>query len=72
MVYFIKQVTILMDAGEGALGQLQRIFGRAGAGKVVANLDLVWVSHRYYKLTIPNFPVMLCCECSSTMHKQHC
>jgi ribonuclease Z len=36
---------MLMDCGEGSLGQLRRRLGGAGADAVLARLRLVWLSH---------------------------
>ncbi|KAJ3694530.1 hypothetical protein LUZ60_010010 [Juncus effusus] len=37
--------SILLDCGEGSLGQLKRRFGVEGADEAVKNLKLIWVSH---------------------------
>lgn len=36
---------LLLDCGEGSLGQLTRRFGQAGVRDVVCSLACVWVSH---------------------------
>jgi ribonuclease Z len=36
---------ILLDCGEGTLGQLKRRFGVNGADEVVKNLRCIWISH---------------------------
>ena len=36
---------LLLDCGEGALGQLTRRFGLDGVKRVVCSLACVWVSH---------------------------
>ncbi|BDA43097.1 probable zinc phosphodiesterase ELAC protein 2 at C-terminar half [Coccomyxa sp. Obi] len=38
---------LLLDAGEGALGQLVRHYGPAGATKQVDSLCAVWISHKH-------------------------
>ena len=38
---------LMLDAGEGVLGQLVRRHGRQGAQEVVAALAAVWVSHKH-------------------------
>ena len=36
---------LLLDCGEGSLGQLTRAFGRKGALDAVSSLELIWISH---------------------------
>ena len=36
---------LLLDCGEGSLGQLTRAFGRGGALAAVNSLELIWISH---------------------------
>ena len=36
---------LLLDCGEGTLGQLHRLFGAAGVARVLARLRCVWISH---------------------------
>lgn len=36
---------LLLDCGEGSLGQLTRAFGRKGALEAVGSLELIWISH---------------------------
>ena len=38
---------LLLDCGEGCLGQMQRLYGHKGAMRQVAALGCVWVSHRH-------------------------
>lgn len=37
--------SLLLDCGEGTLGQLKRRFGVQGADKAVRNLRCIWISH---------------------------
>jgi hypothetical protein len=38
---------LLLDAGEGTLGAIQRTFGEAEAGAVLAALACIWISHKH-------------------------
>lgn len=40
-----KRGGMLLDCGEGSLGQLTRRFGLAGVRQVVCSLACIWVSH---------------------------
>lgn len=42
-----EPLRLLMDAGEGTLGHLERQFGRDGALREVRALDCVWISHKH-------------------------
>eukprot|EP00903_Cladosiphon_okamuranus_P017423 g16047.t1 len=42
-----KPLRLLIDAGEGTLGHLERQFGREGALREIRGLDCVWVSHKH-------------------------
>ncbi|KAJ7540229.1 hypothetical protein O6H91_10G006100 [Diphasiastrum complanatum] len=39
--------SMLLDAGEGVVGQLVRLYGKQGAFEVLASLCCVWVSHKH-------------------------
>lgn len=39
--------SVLMDAGEGTLGQLRRRFGADGAARVLRSVGCVWISHMH-------------------------
>lgn len=40
-----KRGGMLLDCGEGSLGQLTRRFGVAGVRQIVCSLACVWISH---------------------------
>jgi ribonuclease BN (tRNA processing enzyme) len=40
-------LTLLMDAGEGTFGHLERHFGRQGALAQLLALDCIWISHKH-------------------------
>lgn len=42
-----KPLRLLIDAGEGTLGHLERQFGREGALREIRGLDCVWISHKH-------------------------
>lgn len=42
-----EPLRLLIDAGEGTLGHLQRQFGPEGALREIRGLDCVWVSHKH-------------------------
>eukprot|EP00752_Nemacystus_decipiens_P002879 g2679.t1 len=42
-----KPLRLLIDAGEGTLGHLERQFGREGARREIRGLDCVWISHKH-------------------------
>ncbi|KAM0836185.1 hypothetical protein ACQ4PT_062469 [Festuca glaucescens] len=44
-VNLFAQGGMLLDCGEGTLGQLKRRFGVSGADEVVKNLRCIWISH---------------------------
>lgn len=39
--------SMLLDAGEGSIGQLRRKFGSAGVDEVLRSLQCVWLSHKH-------------------------
>ncbi|CAM0880548.1 unnamed protein product [Alopecurus aequalis] len=44
-INMFAQGGMLLDCGEGTLGQLKRRFGVSGADEVVKNLRCIWISH---------------------------
>lgn len=42
-----EPLRLLIDAGEGTLGHLERLFGREGALREIRGLDCVWISHKH-------------------------
>lgn len=42
-----KPLRLLIDAGEGTLGHLERQFGQEGALEEIQGLDCVWISHKH-------------------------
>jgi ribonuclease BN (tRNA processing enzyme) len=43
----VAPLTLLMDAGEGTFGHLERQFGRQGALAQLLALDCIWISHKH-------------------------
>uniref|UniRef100_A0ACD5VPN7 Uncharacterized protein n=1 Tax=Avena sativa TaxID=4498 RepID=A0ACD5VPN7_AVESA len=44
-INMFAQGGMLLDCGEGTLGQLKRRFGVSGADEIVKNLRCIWISH---------------------------
>lgn len=42
-----KSLRLLIDAGAGTLGHLERQFGRQGAREEIRGLDCIWISHKH-------------------------
>lgn len=42
-----EPLRLLIDAGAGTLGHLERQFGRQGAREEIRGLDCVWISHKH-------------------------
>lgn len=45
LVHIADDNCVLMDCGEGTLGQLVRFYGRDGADEVLKNLRMIYISH---------------------------
>lgn len=45
LVHVSKENCILLDCGEGTLGQIVRFYGRDGADEVLKNLKMIYISH---------------------------
>lgn len=44
MINLFQDGVILMDTGEGTLGQIYRVFGKESE-KIIMNIKLIWISH---------------------------
>lgn len=45
LVHIAKDNCILLDCGEGTLGQIVRFYGRDGADEVLKNMKMIYISH---------------------------
>jgi ribonuclease Z len=50
--------TLLLDCGEGSLGQIYRIFGEEEGDNLLKNMRLIWISHKHADHNLGTFKVL--------------
>lgn len=73
LLHCTPKSTLLMDAGDGTLGQLYRLHGQVAGDEIMSNLSCLWISHFHadHTLGLPSI-VSRAVELSKTGEKLLC
>ncbi|KAI3955770.1 hypothetical protein MKW98_006130 [Papaver atlanticum] len=70
LINLFSKGSLLLDCGEGTLGQLRRRFGVIGANDAVRGLKCIWISHKHadHHLGLPSILSLRCRLLKGTNH----